>query len=549
MPSLQPVSGILDKRRASHLLRRATFGASRSEIDQFANMTAGQALTELFKPMQVPQPPIDPQTGQPWVNPKPTDANSGKQELQAFFNGWWLEQMRKGAPSGIEKLTFFLHTHFTTIQSVVDNSTSIYHQNVLFRRYALGNFRALTKKVCFDNAMLRFLDSRLNVVGRPNENFGREILELYTIGKGPQTGADNYTNYTEVDVQAAAKILSGYINDPDFTTIDPETGIPCGIIRSNDGLIASNHDATAKTFSPAFQNRTIAPSTVVDGRATVVATEQELDEFLDMIFEQQETARFICRKIYRFFVYYNITPEVEADIIQPLANIFRNSNYEIRPVLEALLSSSHFYDLDNGIDMDDTHGAIIKSPVELVIGTLRFFDIEMPDPQSAYAQYYTVVTPKLLRYLQEQGIDLYEPYEVAGYSAYHQGPTFNRNWISSNYLARRYEFARHLLTGNANNEQGFQLDIIAFVRNTQHVTDPSNAEQMVRELVIYLLPEEISEERFNYFLNDLLLDNLSVINWANEWNNYLQTGDATGVRKQLENLLYAILQSPEYQLC
>ncbi len=547
MPSLATVTGKLGKKKAAHLLRRATFGATKKEIDNFAELNPDQAFTLLFKSEPPPMPPIDPLTGKTWVHSKREENNSGNEELHIYFKGWWLDQMRKGGTSCTEKMTYFLHTHFTTIQSVVENSNYLYFQNALFRRYALGNFKLLSKKICLDNAMLVFLDSRLNESGRPNENYAREFLELYSIGKGLQRGPDDYTNFKEQDVQEASRILSGYKNDLDLKTFDPETGLASGFLKVNSEKLAERHDSGAKKFSAAFNFKEIIPEEVVNGLATEAAALKELDDFLDMIYEQEETAKHICRKIYRFFVYYNITEQIEQDIIVPLASIFRAENYELAPVLKALFRSQHFYDFDNNIAEDDNHGAIIKSPVELMIGTLRFFKITLPEQGSA--QFNDMTAPALLKYLEEQGLDLYEPYEVAGYDAYHQEPHFNRSWISSNFLARRYEFANHIISNNSMGLQGFYLDILEYIKDPECISDPSDAIVLVQELIDYLLPEEISEERFNYFLKDLLLDNLSTINWKKEWENYLQTGDGTAVRIQLESLILALLQSPEYQLC
>ncbi len=116
--------------------------------------------------------------------------------------------------------------------------------------------------------MLKFLDGQLNEVGNPNENFGREFLELYSVGKGPQVGADNYTTYTEQDVQAAAKVFSGWKVDEEFANLDVEWGIAQAVLKGDNGTVASRHDASAKQFSTAFQNQTIQPSATVGDKAT-----------------------------------------------------------------------------------------------------------------------------------------------------------------------------------------------------------------------------------------------------------------------------------------
>lgn len=546
MASLNPFGGALGRRHAAHLLKRTTIGPTKLQIDQYANSTAAQVVSQLFTAVATPPPPNDPLTGQPWVNPKPTESNSDNGDLITYFRGWWLELMYKEGISICERLTYFLHTHFTTGYQTVNDSTALYFQNALFRNYAMGNFKELSRKICLDNAMLVYLDGRLNEVGRPNENFAREFLELYTIGKGPQIGPDDYTNYTELDVQAAAKVLSGYRNDEDYLLMDQDTGLASGFLRVNASQLAHRHDASVKNFSSAFGGASIQPTTIIDDMATKDAALDELDQLVDLIFNQEETARHICRKLYRYFVYYDITDEIEQDIIIPLANTFRSNNYELRPVLEQLLTSQHFFDTDNGTETDDNRGAIIKSPLDLVMGSLRFFGVTMPDSGSNLMEAYDISYKSLLSNMSQQGLELYDPPEVAGYPAYHQNPEFNRNWISNNGLARRYQFS-DILVENGDN-QGFQLDIVSYVDNPQHITDPADPQSMVQELVDDLLPEIITPERFSYFMNDVLLDNLTPANWAGEWNNYKTSGDDTNVRIQLEKLIRALMQSPEFQL-
>lgn len=546
MASIQAITTTLSVKQAAHLLRRATFGPTKTEIDSFTGQTITQALTTL---LAIPAPltaPVDPKTGVSWL-PKPTDLNTGDRDLGEIVKGWWLNQARVNDTSLHEKMVFYWHTHFTSIGSVISSGTAMYYQNLLFRHYALGNYKEFALKICLDNAMLIFLDGRDNVVGRPQENFAREFLELFTIGKGPQVGPGDYTNYTEQDVQEAAKVLSGYENDSDYLTIDPITGIPTGKLKG-DGLEANQHDASTKVFSARFNNTSIQPNTIIDDTATKVDALQELDDLVEMIFNQEETSKFISRKIYRFFMYYDITPEIETDIITPLAETLRNNDYEIQPVLEQLLSSQHFFDLDNSIKEDNLTGAIIKSPLEITIGTLRFFNVQFPDITDSQ-EFYNNISASLLEKLKDQGLDFYEPFEVAGYPAYHQQPEYNRNWISANYLGNRYFFINELISGIGNTKDytsTIALDSLAFVES--EISTPANAQLIVQTFVDYLLPEIITTARFDYFLDFVLLDELSPLNWANEWQAYVSSGDDMAVRQQLDKLCIAIMQSPEYQL-
>ncbi|MDF9797657.1 uncharacterized protein (DUF1800 family) [Catalinimonas alkaloidigena] len=551
MASLTSYQDTLGRKKAAHLLRRLTFGASKQEIDTFAKYTPQQAVEKLLKnPETDYSPPIDPATGNIWLNPAPTDVNSDNETLMQHVKCWWLDQMVKASVSAVEKMSFFMHTHFTTMESRMRYAPALYYQIKLFREYSLGNFKALAKKICLDHAMLRFLDGYLNEVGKPNENFAREFLELYTIGKGPQIGPNDYTHYTEDDIIAASKIFSGYKEDKEFSSFDPDTGLAQVVVQTNEAGLAFRHDASVKQFSHAFDNQQIAPNEIIGGKATPEATIDELDQLVDMVFAKEATAIHICRKLYRFFVYYELTQEVEQNVIIPLAQELVASNYELKPVLTKLFTSQHFYDLDNQEKEDNNTGGIIKSPLELVVGALRFFKVDMPSQNTNLNIFYEAYGKGILKVLSDQGLDFYEPYEVAGYAAYHQEPAFHRNWISTNYLARRYEFSHMLIEGVRNDDEQllYMLDIVAYVDDTTNITDPKNAEQLVRQLVDYLLPEEITEERFQYFRKTILLDELSEINWQKEWEKYKSTGDDSAVRVQLESLIHTIIQSPEYQL-
>jgi uncharacterized protein (DUF1800 family) len=173
-----------------------------------------------------------------------------------------------------------------------------YRYNILLRQYALGNFKEMTRAVTMDPAMLKYLNGNANTKKAPDENYGRELQELFTVGKGPGS------HYTEADVKAAAHVLTGFrIENKSLPDIH-------GVFD------AGRHDENDKQFSDFYQNTTIKGRKGKEG-------EMELDDLLALIFSQPEVARFICRKLYRFFVYHNIDEETEKTIIEPLAELFR----------------------------------------------------------------------------------------------------------------------------------------------------------------------------------------------------------------------------------
>lgn len=551
MPSLSQFSGALGEQKAAHLLRRATFGPTVKNIKEFASYTATQALNVLFEDRPNPDPPTDVKTGVTWLNPRSVNGtNSDTDLLIDYFANWWVNQMIVSGTNIKERLVWFLHSHLPVNRDIVNKSEAIYYQNKLFRYYAYGSYKELFQKICTDNAMLVYIDGTLNEKDSPNENFAREMFELYTIGKGPQVGDGNYTNFTEQDVKAAARVLTGYKIDETYTNQDSTTGIPIGKMELQ-GVRATLHSTETKTFSAAFGGLTITPSAMDGGYVTETAARLELSQMMDMIFNRDETAKALCRKLYRFFVYHVITPEVETDIITPLAAIFKSSNYNLKTVVSSLLSSQHFYDFDTPQTSDDNMGALIKSPLEVVVGTMRFLGITPPSESANPAQFHdSFYGNGVMTYIKEQGLDFLKPYDVAGFDAYFQTPGFNRLWITPTYLALRYRFIEYLLAGHNRNDESTLLktDIVAFVKNQDNVSDPADAAKVVETFTKYLFPVAITTDRFNYFLNNVFLDTLSPSYWTTAWNSYINSGNDAEVRSKLELLIRGIMQCPEYQL-
>lgn len=589
---LQSFTGSLGYKRAAHLLHRASFGPTKQQIDSFATLTASQAVTLLFQ-QSLPDPvlPIDPETGTEWFISGTTDANSGDSDLQEFFKGWFIAQMLGiGLPGGNsltyatrEKIVFFLHTVFTTIQSKVDNSRSLYFQNQLYRKFAfdktLGTnytIKELTKKVSVDNAMLRLLDGNLNVNGSVNENYGRELFELFTIGRGlegtlpPATVPGDYFNFKEQDVRAAAKVLSGWELDATFSTPDITIDLNlAGTVKLPRGKVrgsvtnASAHDNSVKQFSDRFNNATIQPDPLLlsGTGATEASALDEISQLIELIYSKPETARNFCRRVYRFYVYHEINQTIDDTIIAEMANTFAANGYKIQPVLEDLFQSQHFYDAAAGVG-DDNFGGIIKSPLDLMVGTYRMFDIQFPDPITSTLSFYQKMG-ELLRNLDDMGMHFYQPFDVAGYDAYHQYPIYHRSWISTNYLTRRYEFIRKLVSDNQIITGALKIDVVAFVQTNINMAIATDARSLIIELAKYFLPladnltfdpalddnAGLTAERLNYFLTAFLktpqIDADPEGAWAFRWNNPV---DMEVVKGQLESLFNAMLQSPEYQL-
>jgi len=542
MAALDPRTGALGKRLAKHLLSRLTFGPTRAQIDALATMTASQAVDTLlifnYSPLTEP---IDHLTGSTWVwNKHDDDENSNalyQMVVGEFCNEAYFDN------SAMSKLTFFLHRVFPTSRLTGGyNSEILYHQINLLRMFAKGDFKALAKKISVDSSMLIYLNGASNSKFGPNENYAREFLELFTIGKGPQIAPGDYTNYTDTDVAEAAKLFTGWrvtydlLNDQ-----DPATSLPRGVADT------VRHDSTDKTFSPALGGMTITGQNTAAGMIT------EISDFVNMVFAQPETARNICRKIYQFFVHRDLTSDVETNIITPLGALLQTNNYDLSVVYKKLFKSKYFFDEDDAISGDEIIGGLVKSPLDYFLGTMRFFKTPAPDPTINRTNYNIFWSNRFYHYLAPgAGMEVFSPVTVASYPAYHQEPSFDKLWINSNTLAFRYKFSEmirqnNLLIYNAS-LYGLQLDMLAFVDDPTNISNPSDPTVLVNELQSYIFPESSPSDRDNYFRDAVLLAGNALTYWTSEWNAYKAGGPDTVVRAQLESLFDKLIQSPEYQL-
>ncbi|MEM9822968.1 MAG: DUF1800 family protein, partial [Bacteroidota bacterium] len=412
----------------------------------------------------------------------------------------------------------------------------------LIRLYTKGSFRTFATKVSLTNLMSDFLDNNVNFGFNPNDNYAREFLELFTIGKGPQIGPGDYSHFTEGDIIEATRVLSGWRkgdrDDPNHRDLDTDLN------RNYPVYIYHAHGD--KTFSYHFQNATITDA--VDENDMY----RELSDFVDLIFAQLETARHLARRMYRFFVKAQISQEVETDIIEPLAQILFGNDYNLEIGLKTLLASQHFYDMDDGTHGDEVIGGLIKSPLELITSAISFFQIERPDPvTSSFWHYFQFYHRGMFQdTFENTGFNLFSPESVAGYTAYHQSPNYDKNWFHSGSIIARYKIGQMFITGfrwTANELIGSKLNTVDFVENSGYFSDIADAVLLVDELLEFLLPASPDATRVSYFLNDIFLNNLNPLDWTYEWQNYLNTNDTSNVSISLNNLVEAILYSPEFQ--
>lgn len=538
MASLAIKPGPINFAEAKHITNRLLFRARRSYIDNITGADVSSVIDNLIDNAntQVAEP-IDPATGITWVWTGAEDGNSNNGFLRKTFRAWWTN-LKIEDESFLEKMIFFFHTHFTTNASSFGSKTELlYHQNQLIRLYALGNYKSLATKMLRDCAVNYYLSGFSNSKNNPNENFAREYLELFTIGKGPQVGDGDYTNYTEADVIEAAKLMSGYTFDSARDDFDPDTGLFVSVIRMN------KHNTEDKTFSYAFQHH------VIPGGDNEADAYTELDLFANMIFDQLATAENIMRKIYRFFVNPVITDEIENDIINPLAQTLKNDNYELSGVLKTLFKSQHFYDLDDNIGQNDSKGGVISSPVELTLGLTRYFNVDVPSPDVDLTEHINEVT-NLVNFSASADMMIYDPVDVAGWAGIYQEPNFDKNWISPVSIVSRYNIVDKYIRGKKYNggNMDLRLDVVAFVADSANISNAADPNVIVDELIDYVFPYGASPDRKAQFKQFLVDPQDPDYYWTSEWFLYEGNGDDSVVRPRLEAFFKAVLESPEYQV-
>jgi uncharacterized protein (DUF1800 family) len=504
------------------------FGSKKSDIDYFKTRTMSQAVEELLNPTSpLPAPPVKeydeagatvPDTtiaaGTTWVNNPTTDV-SILARRRSSFRKWWMGNLINQDRSIREKMTLFWHNHFSTEMNDVVNSQYIYKHHALLRANALGNFKTLVRAVTIDPAMLSYLNGSLNTATAPDENYGRELQELFCCGKGPNS------LYTESDVKEAAKVLTGWRNNA--TTI-------------SSYFDASRHHTGNKQFSAFYNN------TVITGRTGATAGELELDALLNMIFNVQEVSKYICRRLYRWFVYYKIDNAVETNVIEPLAAILRSNNYEIKPVLNLLLKSEHFFDVLN-------QGCQIKSPVDKVVGLCREFDVQF-QPATDYISNYglwNLLNSQTSTMQQTLG----DPPDVSGWKAYYQEPQFYEIWINSDTLPKRNQFTDLMVaTGYTFSGKRIMIDVIAFAKTLSNPSDPNI---LITDALQILYRMPLTTASRNQIKTDILLvGQANDFYWTEAWtahiNNPTNTANATLVRNRLRDLFKYFMNLAEYQL-
>ncbi len=507
---LEPYAAPLDRRRASHLLRRTGFGARPDQVDALTGMTSEDAVDAL----------VDQAVGAPFPEP-PVWADEAvprnRQEREAVYipanNEWYLEFRRDWFMEmfygGLrERMTLLWHNHFVTeADAYFGLAVYAYRYVNTLRNHAVGNFKDFVFDVGLDPAMLYYLNGTQNRVGEPNENYARELLELFTMGQYDDHGNKNYE---QPDIEEIARAFTGYVADPFSLTVQH---------------VAAFFDDTDKT---------IFGQTGPFDYAGVV----------DLLFAErsEQIAVFISRKLYEAFVYAAPDEALVAD----LAGVMVANNFEIAPVLKTLFRSAHFMD-------DQVLGAQIKSPVSMVTGFLN--EVNFDDPPANLF----LLMDRFTFFMEQRLLD---PPNVAGWDEHH-------TWLNTTTLPIRWLVSEFMIFG-ARNQQPIDLvplaeRVLAMQDPAPDPTDPASAfvlpgalaEQLISvplesldivapssgfagDLVNFPIPPEV--ENGPAYLRDLAIIFLGDVPWY-DWS--LLRPEAPFL---LLNFTRYLTQTPEFQL-
>jgi uncharacterized protein (DUF1800 family) len=435
-----------DLAKVAHLHRRAGFWANRSELARDVKAGPVASVDRFFNP---PAPSEDESRILDSLREGALAAHSAER-----LKAWWLYQMLFGADALVEKMTLFWHGHFATSNQKVESLPLMCRQNQLLRRHSLGTFRELVGELVGDPAMLLWLDGATSKREKPNENFARELWELFTLGPG---------HYTESDIREAARAFTGW--------------------KRSHGL--------GEYQSPLFE---LDDSYADDGMKTILGRtgNWRADDVVRITLDQPAATEFLCRKLYRYFV--SEAEEPDAQLIALLAEQLRSNDYAVRPTLETILRSQHFYS-------PRVRRQRVSGPVEFSVGLLRALGAPRAD----------VRLLAVAAACAEQGQDVFYPPSVKGWVG-------GRRWLNSATLVARENWANDVIWGNA--------DLRMPPYDPGGWGDASHAKRPVEELIAVLLQDAV-EPRARALIEDAVV---------------------RGKPDDLRRALQLIVSCPEFQL-
>ena len=454
------------------VVRRLGFGCSLSDIDLHLNSTPKSLIDDIVDGASNMEVTTAPEWSQ-WDNKQ---FNKSVNNKNYYHTIWQRQAFKDIINNGFrERLTLFWSNHFVIEYKDVNQPAYLYQYYALIQSHALGNFKTFVSEMGLAPAMLRYLNGFENKKNSPNENYARELYELFTLGEG--------NGYIQEDITETARALTGYNR---FKTY-------LGVIEFNE----NSFDKGSKTIFGRSGN-------------------WGYNDVIDILFEEKKDliANFICNKIYRYFV----SPQLNSSIVSAMAETFKQNEFELKPVLKQLFKSEHFFDSVNS-------NVIIKSPIDLMLGLHHSLSFEYKDNVDLELNFRNKC--------REMGQEVFSPVDVAGW----QG---NHDWINSETLPKRWEFADYLLIKYwQKNKNQFKTFIQSLVGS-----DQTDLRVIVTQLKDFMFcPYEIKEEEMTDAIKTFM---------GEVPESYFEDGtwslNSNSVPKQVYDLMRFFITLPEFQL-
>ena len=522
--SLEPYLGEWSDVQKKHLLNRAMVGFSKKHFDDIKNKSLEESLDFIFTPEEI-TPPIynfyhqfskkdieerskdqvsgiyaewNVQPGETWIN-QPMNKFATHYAINYSLESWLLEKSIEQKTSIHWKLFYLIYNIIPMHIGIGFGAKSGYQFINTILDHCFGSYKDLIYYVTIDPCMLVYLNGNISQKDNPDENYARELQELYTVGKGPDS------KFTEKDVKEISKILTGwkikymfpdqnnFEEGPIEVTFDPK-----------------NHDQTDKELSEFYNN------SIIKGRSGDQGKE-ELNDLINIIFNTEEASKYLARRIYQFFVSPIIYDECEDLIITPLSNIIKESNYNISVAVKKLLGSQHFFDSTN-------YGSLIKDPLTFESQIIKEIFLRTIDnyPEVPHNQKQNMVSDPITRKfymyqmvrgeLTKMGYEILSSPSVSGFVPFYQSPAYDMFWINSITLQSKTQIANsygrgyfhtYLLGAEQSNLDNLNIKL-PFV--LEDYTNPENLDLLLSEVSFRLLGGEIPEKTLKRIKESILSD-------------------------------------------
>ena len=560
---LEPYTGEFGPAQKKHLLNRTMVGMAKRHMDDLEGLSIDEAIDLIFTPEELGEPVNnyfyektnedwietygrnDVAPGQPFVNNASTRRTENSQEEE---NGDWAR--RQSIKSWIFKniysqntsihwrIFIFLHNLIPTDGGQGSGNKGLYGYLKLLFDSCYDDYRNTIFNVTTNPAMLIYLNLAQSRKENPDENFAREVQELFTVGKTP------FSKYTERDVREIARALVGW-------GIDYESIFEEGPIKSK--FNPWNHDIGDKYFSEFYKN------TIIKGKDGVGGA-NELKEVINMIFNTEESAIYISRRLYQFFVYHDITLVIEENVIKPMAKVMRENDFSLIEPLKLLLKSEHFFDVS-------FYNSMIKSPLDFIYGITKEFDLfngDLRNYDEERNENNNYMPPERLTnslsrsyYFFRQfewvggqiGMELANPPSVSGWPAYYQSPVYDLFWINSKTIKDRVQYSNSATQWGIWMENGYNI-VLNKISYILTYSKPDDLDALISELSDRLLGGDIPLNAKNRIKKSILQDKNEAY-WKeaiDEYKNNPNEQNKNNLDWRIQNLLSQFFQLGEITL-